>query len=229
MSNILLVEDDPILGEGLKINLEASAHRVHWATSLSKGHQLNQSTNLDLVILDLNLPDGHGLEFCKKLRGDGSRLPIIVLTASLDEDTVVDAFDAGANDYFKKPFSQKELQARIRSALREPVLRDEQLRVGEILLLVDQRQVMYQGREIFLSRREFDLFKTFLARAGSVISREAIIQQMKLSEDISDRTVDSHISHLRKSLKNADVDGVQIKSEYGVGYRLLIDDHQDAS
>lgn len=222
MARILLLEDDPILGKGLKVNLELSGHKITWETTLKSAHLRNDSEAFELMILDLNLPDGTGLTFCQQVRSKGSRIPILILSARADEDTVEAGFEAGADDYIKKPFSQRELLARIKSALREPALRDEQIRAGPILILVDQRRVMIEGQEIDLKRREFDIFTYLTRNLGAVVSREKIIEALSSGEDLDDRTVDSHLSHIRARLKKSGVAGVQILSVYGVGYRLEI-------
>lgn len=158
-----------------------------------------------------------------EIRSQGSRLPIIICTAVTDEDSVVEGLGAGADDYVKKPFSNKELVARIRSAIREPQVREEQIRVGNLLVLLEQRRVLVDGEEVPLNRREFDLLKILLNRPGVVVTREAVIQQLgESAEQIFDRTVDSHVSHIRAKLRKAKNCNVRIKSEYGVGYRIAV-------
>ncbi len=223
MTHVLLVEDDPMLGTNLKLNLELEGFQVEWAQSLKAAFEINEQRAFQLALLDLGLPDGNGLDFCRRVRADGSRLPMIILTAQSDEDSVVEGLGAGADDYVKKPFSNKELVARIRSALRSPQVREEQIRVGNMLVLLEQRRVMVEGEEVPLNRREFDLLKILIARPGVVVTREAVIQQLgESAEQIFDRTVDSHISHIRAKLKKAKECNVRIKSEYGVGYRIVV-------
>lgn len=223
MTQVLLVEDDPMLGTNLKLNLELEGFQVEWAQSLKAAEEANQKKPFQLALLDLGLPDGNGLDFCRHVREQGSRLPIIILTAQSDEDSVVDGLGAGADDYVKKPFSNKELVARIRSALRAPQIREEQIRVGNLLVLLEQRRVFVEGEEVPLNRREFDLLKILLNRPGVVVTRESVIQQLGEGADqIYDRTVDSHVSHIRAKLRKAKDCNVRIKSEYGVGYRIAV-------
>jgi DNA-binding response OmpR family regulator len=223
MTQVLLVEDDPMLGANLKLNLELEGFQVEWAQSLKAAMETNDKKAFQLALLDLGLPDGNGLDFCRHVREQGSRLPIIILTAQSDEDSVVDGLGAGADDYVKKPFSNKELVARIRAALRTPQVREEQIRVGNMLVLLEQRRVLVEGEEVPLNRREFDLLKILLARPGVVVTREAVIRQLgESAEQIFDRTVDSHISHIRAKLRKAKDCNVRIKSEYGVGYRIAV-------
>ncbi len=222
MARILLLEDDPILGKGLMANLELAGHRVAWESSFKTAVVRNQAEAFELMILDLNLPDGTGLGFCEQMRAKGSRIPILILSARIDEDTIEACFEAGADDYIKKPFSHRELLARIKSSLREPTLRDEQIRAGPVLILVDQRRVLIDGAEVDLKRREFDIFTYLTRNLGAVVSREKIIEALSSGEDLDDRTVDSHLSHIRSRLKKSGVGAVQILSVYGVGYRLEI-------
>lgn len=220
MTRLLLVEDDPILSSGLKLNLELEGYKIDWASSLKQAFTLNDSSVFNLIILDLGLPDGNGLELCKTLRARGSNIPIIILTAQADEDSVVEGLTVGANDYVKKPFSHKELVARIKTCLREPISKENQIRYGNLILLLDQRRVFVDAEEIKLNRREFDLLLALMNQPGSVVTRESIITKLA-AEDIYDRTVDSHISHVRSKLGKVKDCTVKIKSEYGVGYRLV--------
>jgi two-component system OmpR family response regulator len=220
MSTLLLVEDDPVLGRGLILNLENEGYQIHWAKSLRDAAQTSTDHRPDLVILDLGLPDGSGLSFLKDLRQAGSMVPVIILTAKADEDTVVEGLQLGANDYVRKPFGDRELLARIKTALREPQSRDRQLRFGDLLLLLDRRQLVASGQEVDLSPREFDLLVHFVQNAGKVVSREALLRVFDKDGEIFDRTVDSHVSHVRTRLKKAGVKTIQISSVYGVGYRL---------
>src|ERR1700733_12851135 len=111
MARILLVEDDPILGKGLQIHLESAGYAVQWETHISKARAIESQAPFELLLLDVNLPDGSGFDLCRELRAKGSRLPILMLTARTDEDSVVKGFEGGANDYIRKPFSNRELLA----------------------------------------------------------------------------------------------------------------------
>ncbi len=220
MIEILLVEDDPVLGRGLSINLEAEGYRVHWATDLASAAIANKRKSLELVLLDLGLPDGSGFQFLKAIRESGSRIPVIILTAKTDEDSVVEGLQLGANDYVRKPFGDRELLARIKTALKEPQVRSHQIRYGDLLVLVDRRQVMYGDREIDLSPREFDILSYFVQHADTVITREALLETIDKDNELFDRTIDSTISHVRSRLKKSGLKSIEINSIYGVGYRL---------
>ncbi len=218
--NILLVEDDPAIARSLQVNLELEGYQTFWASTLKSAHQINEKEKLGLVILDLGLTDGNGFDFLSDVRKTGSRLPIIILTAKTDEDFVVEGLQRGANDYMKKPFGNKELIARIKAILREPNHRDIQLRYGDLLLLIDQRVAKYHEKSIELNRREFDLLHFLVLHADTIVNREFLLRSLDKEGEIFDRTIDSHISHLRSRFRSSGVKSIKISSVYGVGYRL---------
>lgn len=222
MARILLVEDDPILAKGLQMNLRQAGHDVAWEAKLASAQEREAQTPIDLILLDVNLPDGSGVDFCRNLRERGSRLPIIMLTAKTDENSVVIGIEAGANDYIRKPFSTRELLARIQSQLKEPFQREDQVRSGPIVILLGQRKVLVGNVEVDLNRREFDIFTHLVRNAGSVTSRDQILSAVSNGDEVLDRTIDSHFSHIRSKLKKKGVLNVSIRSVYGVGYTLEI-------
>lgn len=120
----------------------------------------------------------------------------------------------------KKPFGNRELLARIKSTLREPLFREKQLRYGDLLLLLDQRVAKYKNSAFELNRREFDILLYLIQRADNIVTRDSLIQSIDNAGEIFDRTVDSHISHLRSRFKSADIKDIKISSVYGIGYRL---------
>jgi len=220
MIQILLVEDDPGLARGLQINLELEGYKFFRAENIQQARKLNSENSFHLVILDLGLPDGHGFDFLRDLRTSGSRLPVIILTAQADEDSVVEGLQLGANDYMRKPFGNKELLARIKAILREPQRRERQIRYSDLLILIDQRSARFGETNIELNRREFDILLFLVERADNIVTREALLELFDKDGEIFDRTIDSHVSHLRSKLKKADVQAIKISSVYGVGYRL---------
>jgi DNA-binding response OmpR family regulator len=220
MNSILLVEDDPVLGRGLSLNLEIEGYKIQWVKDLASAAAESSTKRFELVLLDLGLPDGNGLTFLKSLRESGSATPVIILTAKTDEDSVVEGLQLGANDYMRKPFGDRELIARIKTALREPQPKDRQLKFADLVLHLDRRLLAVEGQKIELSPREFDILKFFLENAERVVSRESLLKLFDQDGGIFDRTVDSHVSHVRARLRKAGVKSVQISSVYGVGYRL---------
>lgn len=220
MKNILLVEDDPILGRGLHVNLETEGHAVHWARGLQEASTAYFQNSFDLILLDLQLPDGRGLDLCYQVRTTNSQIPIIILTAQVDEDSVVTGLEAGANDYVKKPFSNKELFARIKSSLRAPIQQGTQLHYGGVTLNHERRKVYYRSQEFELPRRQFDILSYFFRHAEKVVSRDSLIDALHHDDHIFDRTIDSHISQLRSKLRTERIEDIKISSIYGIGYRL---------
>jgi DNA-binding response OmpR family regulator len=220
MIQVLLVEDDPVLARGLVVNLGLEGYTVHSASDLKTAFQLQQKEKIDLVVLDLGLPDGSGFQFLSHIREGGSNLPIIILTAQTDEDSVVEGLQRGANDYMKKPFGQRELLARIKVALKEPQRHQQQIRFADLILNVERRSLLFNEQLIDLNRREFDILKYFMERAESIVSRDSLLQFLDKEGEIFDRTIDSHISHLRSRLRKAGIGSVKISSIYGIGYRL---------
>lgn len=218
--NILLVEDDPGLSRGIQVNLELEGYKVILATTLASANKISSTSTFDLIILDLNLPDGSGFDFLSQIRSSGNKTPVIILTAQTHEDAVVEGLQRGANDYMRKPFGNKELLARIKAVLKQPILKEEQVRYADVVLLIDQRLIRYKEKNIEINRREFDILKYLLQRADKVVTRESLIQDMDKDSEIYDRTIDSHISHLRTKLKQNQVSSIKISSVYGVGYRL---------
>lgn len=221
MSRILLVEDDPVLGKGLKFALEKEAFEVHWVTSIVEAEMLAADKIFDVVALDLNLPDGNGLSFAKWAAKNRPRMPILMITASGDEDTVLAGFEAGAVDYVRKPFSNKELCARIKVVLKgKNQQKHKAIHYGEITLQPEQRVAKVGETNLDLNRRQFQILAHFMANAESVVTRESLIAVLDKGEEMIDRTIDSHISHLRTRLRKAGVAQVQISPVYGLGYRL---------
>lgn len=222
MNSILLVEDDPILGEGLVLSLQLEGHNVDWAKSISSGQEKWSSKQFDLVLLDMGLPDGIGLDLCRMIRKKDQKLAIIFLTAQNDEQTLVESLNEGANDFIKKPFSHRELMARIRAALRINIGTPKLLKFGELAINIDKREVTYQDESIGLNRRQFDLLAYFMKRQGEIITRDQLIEHLGQENEIYDRTIDSHLSQLRKIFRTHKINSIQISPVYGVGYRLEI-------
>ncbi|MGZ3704746.1 MAG: response regulator transcription factor [Bdellovibrionota bacterium] len=221
MARILLVEDDPNLGKGLKFTLEKEGYEVQWVDCMSSAENTIMGKVFDLLALDLNLPDGSGLTLAKWARKNHPRLPVFMITASGDEETVVAGFEAGAVDYVRKPFSTRELVARIKVALN---LRNSKafrsLQYGDISIQPDQRIAKVGETPVELNRRQFDILCHLVENAESVVTRESLISALAKNEEMFDRTIDSHVSFLRSRLRKAGLTGIQINSVYGLGYRM---------
>ncbi len=221
MNSIFLLEDDPVIGKAIQLQLELESYKVDWAQSLADARKkVSAGLCSDLYILDVNLPDGDGYEFCQWLRQQELKNPIIFLTARTDEESVVRGFEEGANDYIRKPFSQKELIARIKNQLSEKKPTLDLIRFAGLVLIKNQQVLKNGDSLISLNRREFEILTAFFEHPETIVTREQLIDRLASGEEIYDRTVDSHISHLRSKLQKNDVKGIKINSVYGQGYRL---------
>lgn len=217
---ILLVEDDPMLGEGLSISLKLENYDVTWKKSVAEGLEAFLTNKFELIILDIGLPDGEGTDLCKKIRNTNRDIGIIFLTAKTDEDTVVRGLELGANDFVKKPFSHRELMARVKAILRAKFPGGKELKVGELTLFPEKRSVSYKTESITVNRRQFDILSYFMTHKDQIITRDQLLSHLNSDGDVFDRTIDSHVSQLRKILKSHNVNEIQITSVYGIGYRL---------
>ncbi len=217
---IQIVEDDPILARALQVNLELESHKVVINSNLESANKQLQSSTIDFVILDLGLPDGSGFNYLEKVRKDFSHLPVIILSAQSDEDSVVKGLMLGANDFVKKPYSYKELSARMQVIVKKPITKAAVVEFAGVKVYEDDRLVKYNETTIDFNRREFDIFFYLIKNAERIVSRDSLLQFLDKESEIFDRTIDSHISHLRKNLKKHEVGSLKISSVYGLGYRL---------
>ncbi|MCM2351982.1 MAG: response regulator transcription factor [Pseudobdellovibrio sp.] len=217
---VQIVEDDPILARALQVNLELEGHRVVLNNTLESAKKQLQESSLDFVILDLGLPDGSGFSYLEKIKNEFSHIPVIILSAQSDEDSVVKGLTMGANDFVKKPYSYKELAARMQVVLKKPTAKTNVVEFGGVKVFEQDRLVKYNDVVIDFNRREFDIFFYMMKNAERIISRDSLLQFLDKESEIFDRTIDSHISHLRKNLKKHAVDSIKISSVYGLGYRL---------
>ena len=147
-------------------------------------------------------------------------MPVLFLSARTDEETVVRGIEQGGDDYIRKPFGISELKARIQKVLRGNAASGNILRAGPLMVDVDKRMVTLQGRTLPLGKREFDILAALAKKAGDVITRDSILAGFEERPDLYDRTIDSHMSHLRRKMREVAGESVQITSVYGVGYRL---------
>ncbi|MFO7325220.1 MAG: response regulator transcription factor [Pseudomonadota bacterium] len=232
-ATVLVVEDEANLAAGLKLNLELDGYRVVLARSIREaGAQLLQSAPIDLVLLDVMLPDGDGYSFCKQLRESGHFMPVIMLTArSAAEDRVL-GLDSGADDYMPKPFQLPELLARVRSALRRSGWRQAAdatterrlgtLRFGEAVIDFDTHEATAFGKPLKLTQLELDLVRYFSQHPGRVISREELLERVwKLRNAPNTRSVDNFIARLRKLFEREPDKPVHFVSHRGAGYRFV--------
>jgi DNA-binding response OmpR family regulator len=225
---VLVVEDDQSICLGLEMNLRRAGYGVSVAPDGPTALALLGREEYDLVLLDLMLPDIDGLEVLRRIRADNERLPVIILTAMGTETDKVRGLDLGANDYVTKPFSVAELMARVRAALRsaQGIALDEDqgrvLRAGAIELYPEARKVMVDGCEVILKVREYELLQFLMERPERVLTREQILSNLWGDDyEGTDRTVDNHVSALRKKL-GEDMDHPRhLRTVWGIGYRFV--------
>jgi len=214
---ILLVEDDPELGDGLTIGLRQAGFAVDWLRDGNSADQALQSENFDLVVLDLGLPRLSGMEVLQRARSRGQRVPILILTARDATGDKVSGLDAGADDYLVKPIDLDELSARIRALTRRSAGRAAPLLThGELAVDLAAHRVTLAGQEIELSSREYSLLQMLLENAGRVLTRTQLEQSVYGWRDEPDsNALEVHIHHLRKKLG-----GDLIRTLRGVGYTI---------
>jgi two-component system response regulator QseB len=214
---LLLLEDDPQLAKGLLKTLSMESHAVDHFDTVKAGLNAVKQEHYDLVILDLGLADGNGLEFLKVFRADQSQ-PVIILTARDTIEDKIQGLDLGADDYLPKPFDANELQARIRALLRRSSGRStNELIYGELSLDQQARSITYEGQAVNLSRREYNLLEVLLSNQGKVMSRANLEQALyNWDQDIESNTLEVHIHNLRKKLFSK-----LIKTVRGVGYLVV--------
>ena len=224
---ILVIEDDESVSQLIRLYLAHEGYRAVTAKDGIKGLNLARSENPDLILLDLNLPGMDGSEICRSLRGE-SDVPIIMVTARVDEDERLKGLDLGADDYVTKPFSPRELMARIRAVLRRSVREDDvkerhqgRISIGNYVVDLEARTVRVDERELTLTPTEYRLLAYFMNANRRTVSREQIIENAIGYEfDGFDRTVDTHISNLRRKLEKATGGERHLKTVYGIGYRF---------
>ena len=231
-ANVLVVEDEAHLAAGLKLNLEMDGYRVVLARSLREAAaQLVQSAPIDLILLDVMLPDGESYGFCKQLRDSGQYMPVIMLTARSAAEERVRGLDSGADDYMPKPFVLSELLARVRSALRRKDWRQPdapaedargRLQFGIAQIDFDTHEASAAGKPVRLTQLELDLMYYFSQNPGRVLSREELLEHVwKLRNAPNTRSVDNFVARLRKYFEPLPDKPAHILSYRGAGYRFV--------
>jgi len=222
MAQVLLIEDDPRIRTALIRGLADRGHAVTWAPTALAGLEQAVGDRPDLVVLDLGLPDLDGVTMLRMLRGV-SRVPVVVATARDGEDEIVAVLDAGADDYLVKPFGAAQLDARIRAVLRRggEHSEDAAVVVGGLRIDPRSRRASLDGRQLDLTPREFDLLHYLANRAGEVVGkRELLTEVWRLPYGGPDKTVDVHLSWLRRKLGETAQDVRYLHAVRGVGVRL---------
>jgi DNA-binding response OmpR family regulator len=224
-TRILIIEDEPAMVAGLRDNFEYEDYEVISAEDGMAGLKRALDDNPDLVVLDVMMPKMSGLEVCKQLRAKRPSLPIIMLTARGQEIDKVVGLELGADDYVTKPFSIRELMARVRAVLRRRTLlanTSELYRFHDIEVNVRSHQVRRAGKEVELSAKEFALLAYFIAHPAETLSRDRLLDAVWGYQHYpSTRTVDTHIVHLRQKLEKDPEDPQFILTIHGTGYKFV--------
>jgi len=223
MPRILIVDDEPEMVRGLEDNLRFEGYQTLSASDGQRGLALALSEAPDLVLLDIMMPGMSGWDVCRQMRGKGLDVPVIMLTARGEEADRVLGLELGADDYVTKPFGLRELLARIRAVLRRPGPRQkfEEFAFGDVRVRLRGRQVYKAGREIKLTRKEFDLLRYLVEHQGEVITRDRLLDEVWGYDQFpTTRTVDTHILRLRQKFERDPERPVHILTAHGQGYRF---------
>ena len=219
MPTVLLAEDDTAIAEPLARALEREGYQVVVRADGVGALAAALSGTVDVLVLDLGLPRMDGLEVCRRMRADGSALPVLMLTARRDEVDFVVGLDAGADDYVGKPFRLAELLARVRALLRRRGVAG--LAAGGVRLELAARKAFCDGAEIHLTNKEYALLRLLLEHAGEVVTRQEVAAQVWGDAEVaSSKTLDMHVSWLRRKLGEHAQSPRRIVTVRGVGFRF---------
>ena len=223
--NILVIEDEPDIRRNLEYNLGREGFNTSSVGSLDEAGEKLESKKFDLILLDLMLPDGSGLDLCKKIKSNSETeaTPIIILTAKDDEVDKVVGFELGADDYVTKPFSVRELILRIKAILKRSDTKTKEVveverQFGDLKIDVDSHEVHVDSQLIELTALEFRLLKELVDKRGRVQSRDQLLSEVwGYNAEVTTRTVDTHIKRLREKLGSM---GKYVQTIRGVGYKF---------
>ena len=219
---ILVVDDEALLVKGIRFNLQSDGYEVVTGSNGLEAVELAQDPEVNLIVLDVMMPEMDGFTACSKIR-EFSNVPIILLTAKIDDIDKLIGFDHGADDYLTKPFNILELKARIRALLRRAgagkASEPNTLSIGPIMLDLDARNAYRSGQLVDLTAKEFDVIEFLMRNANRVYSRETLLDSIWAYEYRSDiRTLDVHIRRLREKLEENPAEPKYIMTKWGVGY-----------
>lgn len=226
MRTVLVVDDEPSIVTLLKFNLEQAGYNVLTAEDGRKGLDTALKEKPDLIVLDLMLPGMDGMDVCKTLRQEKVNTPILMLTAKDDEFDKILGLELGADDYLTKPFSPREVVARVKAILRrsqfEDVEQSEQIiKIGDLEIHLERYDVYFKGEQLVLTPKEFELLLYLANHRGKVLSRDQLLNGVwDFQYDGDTRIVDVHISHLREKIESDTKKPVYIRTIRGFGYKL---------
>ena len=222
--NILVIEDEPDIRATIEYNLLQEGYSVTSVGSIAEVNSIKEPSNFDLILLDLMLPDGSGLNICKKFKKDDitQSIPIIILTAKDDEVDKVVGFELGADDYVTKPFSVRELILRVKAVLKRGNSKKDIVAIerqfGDLKINIDAHEVYVDSIPIDLTALEFRLLKELVDKRGRVQSRDQLLSEVwGYNSEVTTRTVDTHIKRLREKLGSM---GKYVQTIRGVGYKF---------
>jgi two-component system alkaline phosphatase synthesis response regulator PhoP len=224
MARILIVEDEQDILSVLEYNLRQAGHDVTTTRSGRDGLRLGKELHPDLILLDLMLPNMSGYELCRKVRTEGVRTPIVMLTARGEESDRVLGLDLGADDYITKPFSVRELLARVRAVLRRTSSgpAPDQARFGDVTIDFKRFEASRGGTPLEMTRKEFGLLRLLIARAGEVVTREELLDEVwGYDATPTTRTVDNHVASLRAKIEAIPAEPRYLQTVFGVGYKWV--------
>ena len=227
MEKILIIDDDRKLVKNIQEYLQGDGYQIYIAFDGLMGIEKFKEVNPNIIILDLMMPGLSGLDVCKELRKESS-VPIIILTAKGEETDVVVGLEIGADDYLTKPFSLRELSARIKANLRRvDIVKKEKLSPKNELMFKNlyinfpKCEVIKNGKKLSLTATEFNLLKHLASNPGRLFSRDELLDEVRGKESTPfDRSIDSHISHLRQKIENDPKNPFFIKTIWGMGYKF---------
>ena len=221
MPRVLIVEDDSDIVENLTILLQDEGYYVCQASSMEQAMKTLSTENIDLVLLDITLPDGNGYSVCTAVKRQ-TNAPVIFLTAMADESSIVTGFQLGADDYITKPFKPMELICRVRNALRKSGKIPSVYQVGDLHIDATKATVTKAGAEITLSALEYRLLLVFLNHFGETLSRRELLQEIwdVAGDYVNDNTLTVYIKRLRDKIETDPANPVILKTVRGLGYKV---------
>ncbi|MBS0544736.1 MAG: response regulator transcription factor [Proteobacteria bacterium] len=214
---LLLLEDDPIIGEGLRDFLRSEGHAVDWVDTLAKANRCVGET-YDAWLIDWNLPDGSGIDWLRRMRTRGMKVPALVLTARDQVKDRIEGLDGGADDFMVKPFAPEELCARLRAVARRSAGGDHRKAFGPVTVDLGARAVCVDGHGVELTAREWAIVEALVLRAGRIVSRSELESLVcGFDSEIASNSIEVHVSKLRAKLGRSFIDTVR-----GLGYRVPV-------
>ncbi|WP_395094435.1 response regulator transcription factor [Armatimonas sp.] len=222
MARLLLIEDEELLGEMIVEGLEAARHELAWCRNGAEGFERACEGGWAVILLDLMLPGMDGWSVCRRLRDRRDTTPILMLTARDEVEEKVRGLELGADDYLTKPFAFPEFKARIAALLRrERLQRRRTIQVADLVIDTDLHEVTRAGKSVALTRREFELLEALAARAGHVVSKEALRALWGGDAEVGSNTIDVHMVALRRKLDSERPENARLfHTVYGLGYVL---------